>query len=116
MEEQPLIFDDSSVARYVCDLLSEAAAGSNVSSSAGSSWLADPGPGHEVAGFAKLPGCLYDPAQAQAYSVDHRPGLVLAGGKGGVVSIWGSRHLEAGSLPADEEVMPLLSHKLHKGW
>ena len=39
-----------------------------------------------------------------------------AGGKDGVVSIYGSRQLESGRLAADEAVAPLLSHKLHKGW
>ena len=39
-----------------------------------------------------------------------------AGGKDGIVAVWGSRELEAGQLPADEAVPPLLSHKLHKGW
>lgn len=39
-----------------------------------------------------------------------------AGGKDGVVAVWGSRQLEAGALPAHEAEAPLLAHKLHKGW
>lgn len=39
-----------------------------------------------------------------------------AGGKDGVVGVFGSRQLEAGQLPADASLPPLLSGKLHKGW
>ncbi len=41
---------------------------------------------------------------------------VQAGGKDGVVSVFGSRQLEFGQLAADVVAPPLLSHKLHKGW
>ena len=39
-----------------------------------------------------------------------------AGGKDGVVSVFGSRQLEGGQLPAGEGAPPLLSGKLHRGW
>lgn len=41
---------------------------------------------------------------------------MVAGGKDGQVSIFGSREVEGGGLPADAEVPPLLSARLHKGW
>eukprot|EP00887_Chlorella_sp_A99_P004293 scaffold15.g4293.t1 len=82
---QLLLFDDSSVSRYVCEVLSGTAGSSGRAAA-----LADPGEGRSVAGFAQLPGCLADPALTQAYSLDRRPGLVVAGGKGGMVAIWGS--------------------------
>lgn len=50
-------------------------------------------------------------------SVDWRPGLVVAGGKDGQVSIFGSRQLEEGSsLPLGGDLPPLLSMRLHRGW
>ncbi len=170
--EPELQYDDSSVRRYVCEVLAAGEAGQatgNSSSGAGGSTGAIPARAR-VAGFRRLPGCLHDPALARAYSVDSRPGLVVvswqcravpccavlccavlcfhfirfiyfclaldadmpsiadfcslacsksalqAGGKDGVVAVWGSRQLEAGHLSADDSVPPLLSHKLHKGW
>ena len=146
--EPQLVFDDSSVRRYVCEVLSGAAD----SDSGGDG--GDVPDGAAIRGFRQLPGCLHDAALARAYSVDWRPGLVVvsgrgqgprlqhrtgqrevppaaaalaashpcapscpqAGGKDGVVSVWGSRQLEAGQVAPDERVPPLLSHKLHKGW
>lgn len=49
--------------------------------------------------------------------MDWQPGLVVAAGKDGQVSIFGSREVEAGgTLSADAEVPPLLSARLHRGW
>jgi hypothetical protein len=50
-------------------------------------------------------------------SVDWLPGLVVAAGKDGQVSIFGCREVEGGgALPAGADVPPLLSARLHKGW
>ncbi|KAL4423386.1 hypothetical protein ABPG77_004317 [Micractinium sp. CCAP 211/92] len=109
-----LRFDDSSVRRYVCEL---ATAGGSSACSGGlpgdAGAISDAA---QISGFRQLPGCLADPALARAYSIDWRPGLVVAGGKDGVVSVCGSRQLEAGQLPADAALPPLLSGKLHRGW
>jgi hypothetical protein len=169
--EPELQYDDSSVRRYICEVLG----GSNGSSggtggglqAAAAAGGGDGGGGGEalagarVSGFRQLPGCLHDPALARAYSVDWRPGLVVvslpspflllcclhpeqaavalgaacfacatvvsrgcaslltllqAGGKDGVVSVFGSRVLEAGCLGAEDVAPALLSQKLHKGW
>lgn len=52
------------------------------------------------------------PAPTRAHAAAHSQ----AGGKDGVVSVFGSRQLEAGQLPADASLPPLLSGKLHRGW
>ena len=44
------------------------------------------------------------------------PALLQAGGKVGVVSVFGSQVLEAGGLGAEDVAPALLSQKLHKGW
>ncbi|PSC70328.1 WD repeat-containing 32 [Micractinium conductrix] len=106
-----------SVRRYVCEVLAADGAAAAAGSTAGEG-AADGGGGPDgrVTGFRQLPGCLSDPALARAYSITWRPGLVAAGGKDGVVSVWGSREAEAGTLAANAAVPPLLSGKLHKGW
>ncbi|KAL4857638.1 Histone-binding protein [Chlorella vulgaris] len=109
-----LVFDDSSVRRYVCQALTAAAPPNITCGGRSGAGLPDQDGG--VAGLVQLPGCLRDPALARAYSVDWRPGLVVAGGKDGVVSVFGSRELEAGRLAEGDTLPPLLSHKLHKGW
>ena len=165
--ELELQYDDSSVRRYVCEVLAADGAAAAAGSTAGEG-AADGGGGPDgrVTGFRQLPGCLSDPALARAYSITWRPGLVAvraswknmarlrqllcsrtrvaravpgtalffvlrltlaaplplrpalaqAGGKDGVVSVWGSREAEAGTLAANAAVPPLLSGKLHKGW
>jgi hypothetical protein len=110
--EPELQYDDSSVHRYVCDVLS-APAGRPAAA------RLPPAPGACVAGFARLRGALHDAALARAYSVDWKPGLVAAAGKDGVVTVWGSHALEAGALAGageGDDVAPLLSERLHKGW
>lgn len=113
-DEFPQVYDDSSVARYVCKVLSDSGAPAAIAASMA------PCPNSHISGFAQLPGCLADSALTQAYGLDWRPGLVIAGGKGGVVSVWGSAELEAGSLLPDNgsgaELLPLLSFKAHRGW
>ncbi|GAB4817375.1 hypothetical protein N2152v2_004421 [Parachlorella kessleri] len=121
--EQPggtMLFDDSSVLRYVCEASWAPAGSSEAAGSGCSGWGGEAPEGAQVVGFTQLPGTLADPALARAYSVDWRPGLVVAGGKDGQVSIFGSRQVEAGNSPALEEdggcLPPLLSARLHKGW
>ena len=83
-DEPELQYDDSSVRRYVCQVLAAAEAGAACGST--SSGVAGTIPeGARVAGFRRLPGCLHDPALARAYSVDSRPGLVAVRQRG---SIW----------------------------
>ncbi|KAL4448255.1 hypothetical protein ABPG75_005474 [Micractinium tetrahymenae] len=112
--EPELHFVDSSVRRYVCEL---ATAGDSSARGGGFASCAAAAPdGARISGFRQLPGCLSDPALARAYSLDWRPGLVAAGGKDGLVSVFGSRQLEAGQLAPDASLPPLLSGKLHRGW
>lgn len=47
------------------------------------------------------------------HSIDCRPGLVVAGGKGGVVALWGLRSRDACRV---EAVPALLQASLHRGW
>lgn len=44
------------------------------------------------------------------------PACLQAGGKDGVVSVFGSRELECGRLVPDAGAPALLSQKLHRGW
>lgn len=112
-EEDELQFDDSSVQRYVCEVLAAPGGGDG---GVTERWDGPPPSGAAIRGFSRLPGLLVDPALARAYSVDWRPGLVAAGGKDGHAAVWGSAGLEAGDGDGDTEILPLLSYKLHKGW
>lgn len=70
-EEPPLVFDDSSVLRYVCGVAAPSdgqqgmATGSGRSSSADE--RCDAPEGAQITGFAHLPGTLTDSALARAY-------------------------------------------------
>lgn len=114
-EAELLHYDDSSVKRYVLEVLQAATAPAP-------GVCASHHVGRSIRGFHRLPGLLVDAALSRAYSVDWRPGLVVAGGKDGHVSVWGSQALEGGRGAGsgdggdDTEIEPLLSQKLHKGW
>ncbi|KFM25293.1 hypothetical protein F751_3973 [Auxenochlorella protothecoides] len=67
----------------------------------------------DATGFSDLPCFLEARTLARAYSIDCRPGLVVAGGKGGVVALWGLRSRDACRV---EAVPALLQASLHRGW
>lgn len=71
---------------------------------------------HCVPVFASARSALRSHNTSSPVDEPPSPFRTQAGGKDGVVAVWGSRELEAGRLPADEAVPALLSHKLHKGW
>ena len=72
--EPELQYDDSSVRRYICEVLGgSSGSGGGVAGCGGVEALTSA----RVSGFRQLPGCLHDPALARAYSVDWRPGLVV---------------------------------------
>ncbi|KAK9830394.1 hypothetical protein WJX72_011510 [[Myrmecia] bisecta] len=100
--QQPLVYDDSSVLSYVCQV------------SASSSKPADVADGTSITCFAQLGTCLVDNSLARAYSLDVQGDLLVAGGKDGRAAVWGIRGIQEGT--ASEDVQPLLSTKLHKGW
>jgi len=140
-EEELLTYDDSSVHRYVCEVM--AATGRDITQPAINSFLSShpsciaPTEDACIQGFQRLPGMLIDPALARAYSLDYHEssGLVAAAGKDGRVALWGThaamtaalkeeRKITRGENEENEEekeddeaeVEPLLSYKLHKGW
>jgi hypothetical protein len=106
----PPSFDDSAVRRYVVAAAAAADGGARRRA-------ASPPPGARLAGFARLPGELAAPALARAYAAHYGAnGLAAAGGKGGVVAVWGAAALAAGARGAGAALPPLLSAKLHAGW
>lgn len=74
-QEPELQYDDSSVRRYICEVLTAGSGSSTAGSAGGGS--RDVPDGARVSGFRQLPGCLHSQALTRAYSVDARPGLVV---------------------------------------
>ena len=98
----PIDYDDDTVLRYV---------------------MADGGGGgatatiDRVASFRRAPRALAAPTLLRAYSIASRGSLLAAGGKDGVVAVWGvAGGVVGGGGDSDDDVSPLAAAKLHRSW
>ncbi|CAG9464375.1 unnamed protein product [Pedinophyceae sp. YPF-701] len=124
VEEEAVEYDDSSVLRYTCSSAPARADGGDAG------WVAKLslpdrfdgaaeeacGAAGTLRGFREVPCCFTDDHMKRAYSIDHQGGLLAAGGHGGRLAVFGTRVLAEGCARGDEDVGPLLSCKLFKGW
>ena len=110
-------FVDSNVLQYVCGSMDDRIKRSLVDTD------------DTCNAFREHHRCMYDSALQRAYSIDWTEdgaSLVVAGGKNGHVSVFGSREIEKAvgnntksdnqNELCDDNIPPLMSERLHKGW
>jgi len=112
-----LVFQNSNVHTYVCQLFHQISSADNDTSNKDDlSSYDDDNDDYVISTFAKLRPTMYDASLSKAYALDWQPagGLIAAGGKDGMCAIFGSS--ASGNDNDDDLVTSLMSSKLHKGW
>lgn len=109
-----LVFHNSNVHTYVCQLFHQTspADNNNENDDSRDNNRASNDEDFILSTFAKLPPTMYDASLSKAYALDWQPNLMAAGGKDGMCAIFGS----SADTNEDELVPSLMSSKLHKGW
>lgn len=116
-------YDDSSVLRYTCDVGRGPAAGTledlglrGRSGDVGSGGRTTTTSSSALSGFTQIGRCFFDSALARSYTLDCDGRLVVAGGKDGRFACFAAAELLHGSGEQEEDIGPLMSCKLHRGW